>query len=130
MSSPFDIVTDISFKKEYIYDEEADYVPFLTNRAFSYFPDTIFYANEMNRHAAIPSKMQHDFYFYAIPKKKRFSKWAKAPKHEDLALLMDVYKYSIDKAKQVLPLFSAEQLQELRDSTIQGGVINNNGRHL
>lgn len=127
MSSPFDVVSDISFKKENIFDE-CEYIPFLVNRSFSYYPDTIFYAAEMNKYSSIENKMQHDFYFNAVSKKKRFAKWVKSATHADISLIQEHYKYSIEKAKQVLPLFSKEQLQVLRDQMNTGGVNTNNGK--
>ena len=56
--NPFDVTKDISYDKKGIIDEynENEYQPFLVNRYFSYFPDTIFYSNEMNRRSHINNK--------------------------------------------------------------------------
>ena len=50
--TPFDYLNAINQSKEnLIVDElsEKEYVPFVVNKGLSYFPDTILYANEMNR---------------------------------------------------------------------------------
>ena len=58
--NPFDFVNDINFgKKDIMTDSnnpelaESTYNPFLTNRALSYFPDTIQFANMMNNNSHI-----------------------------------------------------------------------------
>ena len=55
MSNPFDYVTAINKHDDIMLEStandlmERDYNPFLTNRAFSYFNDTVHQANEMNQ---------------------------------------------------------------------------------
>jgi len=59
-----DILNSINQSKENILSKdsrlEKDYVPFVINKCFSYFPDTIFYANKMNQMAFLDKKMQYD----------------------------------------------------------------------
>ena len=62
--SPFDFVNSINYsKKNLMVDEqsEEEYIPFLTNRALSYFPDTILYAQEMNINGHIDKKLQYNY---------------------------------------------------------------------
>lgn len=57
---PFDFLNSISYKKNYIMHsdiEEKEYVPFLTNRGLSYYPDTVLHANEMNMRTSIDNKL-------------------------------------------------------------------------
>lgn len=112
-------------KKDLIAEDpqnEKDYVPFMINRALSYFPDTIMYANEMNQHASLAKKMQYDFYLYAIPKKRRFSKWSKADKpSDDIKLIMTHYQYNRAKALEVLDLLTEDQLKDLKEKYKTGG---------
>lgn len=56
---------------------EAAYNAWLTNRHFSYFPDTVLFANEMNACAHLPAHMQYAFYAGLLRKRKRFAKWHK-----------------------------------------------------
>lgn len=101
---------------------DKDYVPFMVNRGLSYFADTILYANAMNERAALPAKMQFDFYRYAIRPRKRFSKWSKkADETEDMKLLMVKYGYSADKARDALKLYTEAALEELRERSEKGG---------
>jgi len=126
MSSFFDFLTCINdTKKDLIREDpqsEKDYVPFMVNRALSYHSDSILYANEMNRVASIPKTWQFDFFIHALPKKKRFSKWHKKDKNsDDLALVMNVYSYSAQKAAIALEILTEDQLKDLRAKYSTGG---------
>ena len=74
---------------------EKAYVPFMVNRSLSFFNDTVLFANEMNRYASLPAKMQYDFYRNALRPRKRFSKWFKAlPDTKDIEVIKEHYGYS------------------------------------
>lgn len=127
--NPFDFVNAINQSKKDIMtgtenDELAEkgYVPFVINRALSYFPDTVMYANHMNIHHIVDNKLQFHYLLNSIRPGKRFSKWAKKDDSE-LQLVMQYYSYGIDKAKQVLPLLSEQQLSMIK-TTLQSGVEN------
>ena len=64
MSNPFEFVKAINNKKDIIKDDldEKAYMPFMVNRAFSYFPDTVLLANEMNQASHLDHKLQNDFF--------------------------------------------------------------------
>lgn len=109
----FDIMKDLSYEKEGLIDEynEGEYNPFLTNRFFSYFPDTIFYSNEMNMAHGLDNKLQHDYYLAAIRKNKRYSKWLKKDNQETLQAIQEYYGYSLSKAKEVFSILNKEQVE-------------------
>jgi len=107
----FDIMKDLSYEKKGILENEEDYNPFLTNRYFSYFPDTIFYANEMNIANTLDNKLQHDYYFNSLRKNKRYSKWLKKENQEVLQAIQQYYGYSLSKAKEVLSILNKEQVE-------------------
>ena len=122
----FDFLNSINeTKKDLLLEDplnEKEYVSFMINRGLSQFPDTIMYANEMNRYANIPKKWQYTFYLNAIPKKKRFSKWHKNDAVlDDIKLIKKVYGYSTTRAVEALEILTPEQLQILRDSYFAGG---------
>lgn len=123
--TPFDFVNAINFDKRNLFEDpqaEKDYVPFLVNRALSYFPDTILYANEINRAAAIPKKWQFDFLKQSISKRKRFSKWAKKDAATaDLTAVQEFYKYSSEKALEVMSILSEQQIEYIKQQMGKGG---------
>ena len=98
--NPFEFVKAISYsKKDIMVDEliEKEYNPFIVNRAFSYYPDTILYANEMNQNAHLDSRLQFDFFINIIKKRKRFSPWLKPSEVENLEVLKEYYGYSNER---------------------------------
>ena len=122
----FDFLNAINDTKKDLLKEdpqsEKEYVPFMINRGLSYFPDTILYANEMNRAAHLPKNMQFDFYRNAIVKRKRFSKWHKQDKIEDdVKIVMKEYNYSHQKALQIIDILNESQIKELREKYKTGG---------
>lgn len=124
--TPFDFVNAINFSKDSLFDDpqaEKDYVPFIVNRSLSYFPDTILYANEVNLHSQMPKKWQFEFLRATVTKKKRFSKWTKkSPRSDDLAAVQQYYKYSTERALEVLELLSPEQIEYLKQQMDTGGT--------
>ena len=122
----FDYLNAINTTKKDLMKEdplsEKDYVPFMINRGLSYFPDTILYANEMNKYSSIPKNWQFAFYMKSIKPKKRFSKWHKKDQNsDDMNLIMKVYGYSSQKAAVALEILTETQLNELRTAYSVGG---------
>jgi len=128
--SPFDFVNAINSqsKKDIMTGTENDelaesrYVPFVVNRALSYFPDTLMHANCMNIHHILDHKPQFHYLLNIVRPARRMSKWAKK-QDSDIQLIMQYYSYSVDKAKQVLPLLSSEQLSIIKIK-LQSGIEN------
>jgi len=88
MMNPFDFVKAINETKQDLIrgSENPDlaetfYKPYLVNKAFSYFKDTVMYANDINMYPNTDNKLQNDYYLNSIRKGKRYSKWHK--KEED-----------------------------------------------
>jgi hypothetical protein len=111
-------------KKPLLDKDEADvrlYKPFVVNRCLSYFPDTIFHANEMNCVPWLDNKSQFDFYRFGIRKKKRFSPWLKKEIENNISLIQTVYGYTESKAREVLNILGPEDLDKLKKSLDTGG---------
>jgi hypothetical protein len=122
--NPFEYIKAINdSKKDIMVDElsEKGYNPFIINRNFSFFIDTVLYANEMNKHHHLDNRLQFDFFINIIKKKKRFSKWMKPQDIENLELIKTYYGYSNDKAKSILSLLDNKQIEELKQRINQGG---------
>jgi len=127
--SPFDYVNAINYsKKDIMVDDlsEKEYNPFIINKALSFFPDTILFANEMNKYHHLDSRLQFDFFINIIKKKQRFSKWLKPSEVENLELIKNYYGYSNEKAKSVLTVLSNEQIDELKTRMNKGGRTKSN----
>jgi len=122
--NPFEYVNSINYTKKNIMvspEKEKGYNPFMINRSLSYFNDTVILANEMNKYHQLDGRLQYSFLINIVRKRKRFSKWNKPQKHNDIEVVKQYYGYSNEKAEQVLPLLSQPQLLELRKKVNKGG---------
>ena len=123
----FDFLNSINDNKKDLIREdpltEKEYVPFMINRGLSYFPDTILYANEMNKNHHIDNRMQYDYYFYSLRRYNRqYQKWFKNKNSDDLELVKEYYGYSTIKAKQVLEILSDEEIKYIKKRMDKGGI--------
>lgn len=124
--TPFEIVDVLNTKKQHDRAEILDsYNAWLINHAMSNNQDTMLLAYEISKFSFLPDNMQFDFYFYGIPKGKRYGKWNKAEKTDETLINMLCKTFNCNKvvAKRYLSFMSDEQKQQLLSS--EGG---NNGR--
>lgn len=133
--TPFDFVNSInSSKKNLMKGTENDqlaektYSPFLTNKALSYFQDTIQLSNMMNCNHGLDNKLQYLFLINIVRPSKRFSKWVKKDKDSDLELVMSYYGYNRQKAKAAIKLLSPDQMKTIKNKLDKGGVRNEHSR--
>ena len=110
--SPFDYTNDIA-NKTYP-DSIDDYNPFLANASFSQRQDTVIYANELNKYHGLGKREQFDFYYYTLPKKKYFAKWAKTVKSEYTDSIMWYFEVSYKVAKQYEKVLKKEQMESIK----------------
>ena len=122
--SPFDFLNAINQNKQDLMadpDNEKAYAPFVVNRSLSYFPDTVHMANAMNQYHHLENKLQFQFLLNIVRKRKRFSKWDKPAEVSDLDAVKEYYGYSNEKARQVIPLLSADQITIIKNKVSKGG---------
>ena len=124
MGNPYHYINAINAgddltKKEF---DEKEYLPFITNRQFSYFQDTALIANEMNLNHHLDNKSQFSFYINIIRPRKRFSKWSKTEHHDDLEAVVQYFDYSYEKAKVVMDILSAEDVNNIKKKLSKGGL--------
>jgi hypothetical protein len=114
--NPFDFVNAINQKNNLLEgnpDLASEYNPFIINRAFSYYPDTIFHANRMNMCPHLSAEMQWDYYFYATSKKRRFSKWSKVESSDLIQAIMWIYQYSENRARETAKLLDPGDVKKI-----------------
>jgi len=125
-SNPFSYLNAINNNVHYHFRDDVilnkDYNAFMINRGLSYFPDTVLYANEMNKYHHLDGKLQFDFLINIVRKRKRFSKWHKSSESDDINAIKSYYGYSNEKARDVLPLFNMDQLKIIKDTVNHGGT--------
>lgn len=123
-----DFLTSINSSKEDLIKKEPvsekEYIPFVVNKCLSYFPDTIFYANQINTRAGLDKKLQYDYLRLSVSSRKRFSKWIKEEKNDNIDTIQGYYGYSHHRAKEVLGCLTNEQLKTMKDLLKTGGCKN------
>lgn len=127
--SPFDFVNAIHHTKEnLIVDDwsEKQYNPFVVNKSLSFGADTVIPANEMNSRPHLEKRLQFDFLnsINTIRPRKRFNKWLKAEKIEDLEVVKQYYNYNTEKAQQALRILSPDQINTIKERLNTGGLTN------
>lgn len=127
--NPFDYVNAINDNKKNLMvgtenDELAEkgYAPFMVNKALSYFVDTILYANEINQYAHTDNKLQFEYYLNGIPKKKRFSKWAKKEKNDELDIISEYYGCNYTRASEIHKIINKSNIDFMKQKLQKGGV--------
>ena len=120
--SPFELIKSISNTKKDILENEKDYNAFMVNRGLSYFPDTVLYANEMNKFHHLDNRLQYSFLINIVRKRNRFSKWNKSIESENINAIKRYYGYSNEKARDVLPLLSNANLKTIKGRINHGGI--------
>jgi hypothetical protein len=125
MANPFDYVKSFNDKGTYLLDSpeaEKEYAPWIVNKALSFMKDTVLYANEMNKYWGTEKKLQHDFFFYGIPKGKRFGKWLKKEKDEkNVVMVATLFGINRNIASQYVRLMSEKQLNQISELFVEGG---------
>lgn len=123
--SPFDFINSISYNKKDLMETKEDeklYNTFMVNRGLSYYPDTIEYANMMNRLYHLDPKLQYSFLINIVRPRKRFSKWSKKKKDGDLELVMKYFGYNANKAKSALSILTPDDLKTIKKKLDEGGT--------
>ena len=121
-----DYVPAISHTKKNLMDSEDElweksYQPYLVNKTFSYYLDTVLYSNEMNLHADVDSKLQFDYLLNSIRPRKRFSPWNKKEIDSDIEVIKEYYGYSNRKAEEVLSILSDAQIEYIKSKLYKCG---------
>ncbi len=121
-----DYIPSISHTKKRLMDSddeqwEKNYQPYLVNKNYSNFQDTILYANEMNKYHNLDNKLQFDYLLNSIRPRKRFSPWHKKTIHNDFDYVKEYYGYNNKKTEQALNILTKKQIEEIKSQMNKGG---------
>jgi len=122
--TPWDFVKDLSHRKKNLLtiSNRSFYSSWVINRAFAYFPDTVYQAEEMNSRSNLSVEMQHDYYFYSIRPRQRFAKWVKKiPSDKNVVAISEYYNCGMKQATEMLGLHTGEDLREIKKNLQKGG---------
>lgn len=102
-------------------DMEKEYNPYITNKAFSFYVDTILHANEMNCKHWVFKDAQFRYYLGALRPRFRKTEWFKAKKDADLDNIQQYFQCNRTVAKQYMRVLSNENLQVINNKVSKGG---------
>lgn len=104
---------------------QADYPPWVVNRIYSLFPDTVFVANTINQFSFLEKRIAYKYYLYSVRAGKRFAPWLKHEISEDIQLIKEAFGVSTVKAKEMRNVLSDGDIDELRRYLDEGGITKN-----
>ena len=117
MTTPFDYINAIGHsKKDMMEDEDGEkgYNAWMINKGFSYFPDTLEYANHMNLLYHLDSRLQYEYLRNIIRPRKRFSKWTKKKQDKTVEAIKTYYNCSDRKAEEYLKILTPKQVKQIQ----------------
>jgi hypothetical protein len=126
MPSVFDYINDLSKDKKNLFEQDPEmnektYNQFMVNKGFSYYPDTILHAAEMNL-LKMSNSMHNKYFLEAIKPRKRFSKWFKPEKDADLDIVQRYYKCGKREAQDYVKILSIEEINSIKRELNPGGA--------
>lgn len=113
----FDFLNEIMLGKQNLIQSgigEKVYPAYMVNRGLSQHLDTVIYANQMNKYPQLDAKLQHDYLLHAIPRRKRYSKWAKKVDPNNIDAIRQYYQCSYDKARVILDVLDEADVKEIK----------------
>jgi Bacteriophage clamp loader A subunit len=124
--NPFEFVKSINEKTgnllENNQDLEKSYTPFLVNRGLSFMADTVLAANEMNSAPFLDKRMQYDYLYASVRKRKRYAKWIKAEQDDLEDMIVEYYGVSRRKAAEYATMLTPEDVQFIKEKLNKGGT--------
>ena len=73
-------------------------------------------------HIDLDKQLQYDFYQNTLRSKKMIAPWIRKEELKNLELIKSYYGYSHEKAKQVLPLLTEQQIRFIQNKLEVGGL--------
>lgn len=119
--SPFEIADNIFLKQGRLDAVEAGYDIWMMNKIAANNKDTVFFADAVNRFPSLTRQMSYVFYYEGVDKGKRFGKWYKSTKDDDVALLCNAYNVNKCRAAQYLKVIGQEGMAVVRAEMDKGG---------
>ncbi len=117
----FDYVKSINNKDNYLGDNLDNYSSYIITRALASYSDCIFYVKEINLYPSLGDRLEYDFYYYGISKKKRFAEWMKR-NNADVDIVSKFYNVSKKKALEFLDILTESEMKYIKNS-LHYGVI-------
>ncbi len=117
----FDVLKNISGTNNNRWLElQSVYNPYMINKFLSMHPETVFFANEMNKSKLTPRE-QYEFYINVIPNKYRHFKYIKNNKDGTIDLVANHFKVNKDIARQYISILDDKHIKRIEQKADTGG---------
>lgn len=114
--NPFDYIKSIN-KKEYC-EDLSGFSVWMTNKVFSADPNFVCLTNcvnKLNNHN-LSKKTIYDFYYYTIPKNRKFLGYPKGEKElKKIKYIQEYYKLNEEQAKEYSNLLTKKEIKKVVD---------------
>jgi hypothetical protein len=123
----FDFINDINFGKQYLLadDTQSEFDAYTVNRAMTIFPDTFAAGEFLNSNHHLDKRMQHDYLFYSVQKRKRWKQggWLKRSDAEkkELKILKDVARvvqFNLKRTRQFWSVLSESERKQFLETYV------------
>jgi len=123
----FNFINDINFGKQDLLaeDTQSEFDPYTVNRAMTIFPDTFAAGEFMNLNYHLDKRMQHDYLFYSVQKRKRWKEggWLKRSDAEkkEMKVLKDVARvvnFNLKRTRQFWSVLSEPERKQFLETYV------------
>ena len=135
MTNPFDYVKSIQkskidlIRKSNNINAIKDYNPYLTNKALSFYADSIFYANDMNFYNQLDKDQQYGYLINTVRSMNRQFTWFKREKDSDIETIMKYYSMNRQRARETIKFLSKDNIKNIKAQLNEGGEVIKNLRN-
>jgi hypothetical protein len=108
-ASKIDVVANSDDPSEAI----KKYSPWLSNKHFSYFNDSVLHANEMNISHGLDPYLQYRYYLSVLPPRKRFTKWSSITDGDSVAAVSEWYGINRRRAREAIKILPKSAVEDI-----------------
>lgn len=119
--SPFEIADNIYGKTGRLDPVAVGYDPFMMNKIASNNYTDVFFAAELNRYPSLSKEMSYCFYYNALDRGKRYGRWHKSPKSDEIDTIAKAYNVNKIRAAQYHKLLGPDGIAAVLASQATGG---------
>ncbi len=119
--SPFEIADNIYGKTGYLDPVAVGYDPFMMNKIASNNYTDVFFAAELNLYPSLTKEMSYCFYYNALDRGKRYGRWHKSPKSDEIDTIAKAFNINKIRAAEYHSLLGADGVAAVLASQDTGG---------
>jgi len=125
--SLFDIVKNLNGvtgkkKENRWYEFQSIYSVYMINKFLSMHTDTVLFVNVLNKHDMNPQD-HYEFLLYYIPAKRRYGKYVKEEKDDNVYAIAEYFDINKERAKEYIRYLKGDILTKILTPPDLGGIV-------